>query len=98
MLQTLEWSSLAQRRKNARLGMMYKITNNLVKVKCKNLVKQPTRSRRTHSQTYNRIVCKTEARLQSFFPKTIREWNGLPEEAVSAGTVDTFMKKVAALA
>ncbi|XP_070183866.1 uncharacterized protein [Littorina saxatilis] len=93
MLQTLQWPSLEQRRRTSRLCMLYKITNNLVKVNCDELQHLPSRSRRssrTNTRAFNRIPSKTDTRLNSFLPRTIREWNELPEEVVSAVTAAAF--------
>ena len=93
MLQQLAWPTLAVRRKNARLAMLYKIQNDLVKIdrgkylepKCHRF---PTRKENSHA-----FVVPTSDRdyhKYSFFPRTIREWNVLPESIVRSGTIDAF--------
>ena len=51
-------------------------------------LKQPTTEPDPKEQTAKHstelIVCKSESRLQSFFLRTIREWNGLPKESMTA--------------
>ena len=39
------------------------------------------RSRRTHTSAFERIPCRADYRLNSFFPRTVRDWNtALPPE------------------
>ena len=45
---------------------------------------------RSHQATYLLPACKTTYRKESFFPRTISEWNSLPPEAVTAPLVETF--------
>ena len=33
----------------------------------------------------------------SFFPRTVRDWNGLPSETIQASTLDTFSRRVSSL-
>ena len=94
MLANLSWTSLEDRRKTARLAMLYKIQHGLVRYNTNKLLPAPTRSRRTNSQQLKQITCRTEYRSSAFLPRTIREWNSLPEEAVAAPTLDTFVSRV----
>ena len=94
MLEELGWSSLQQRRRNKRLSMLYKIINNIVRVQPNSLKVAAERRRRCHSKQYERIPSRTEYRLHSFFPQTIREWNALTEDIVSSQTVSLFNKRV----
>ncbi|KAI8480146.1 hypothetical protein Bbelb_421300 [Branchiostoma belcheri] len=71
------------RRRNNRLTMLYKITQGLACVSCDALKLLPsnnTRRRRGHSQQYQQLPCRTNYRLYSFLPRTIRDWNSVPEE------------------
>ena len=45
---------------------------------------------RGHCQIYQLPYSRLQCHQQSFFPSTIRLWNELPAEAVSASTVDAF--------
>ena len=91
MLQQLKWPLLEDRRKCARLTMMYKIQNNYVKVDASELKPLVQRSRRTHSKALTRIPCNSNQRLNSFLPRTrIREWNALPEDIVCAPSAASF--------
>ena len=94
MLNNLKWPSLEKRRKATRLTNLYKINNHKIKVQCKELEPAPTRSRRAHDQQLRRLQCKKDIRQNSFFPRTIKEWNELKQEAVSAPSADAFRRHV----
>ena len=97
MIAKLEWPSLRQRRKVARLCMMYKILNNHAIVDKTKLVPAPVRDRRGHAQQLVQIQCNTKYREFSFLPNTIRDLNALPEPAVAANTLDCFRSRVSRL-
>ena len=97
MLEDLDWDTLQHRRKVARLVMLYKILNKEVCVQSSCLVNAVNRSRRSnvcHERQLQRLTCKKNLRMQSFFPRTVREWNGLTHEAVAATSIDTFRREV----
>ena len=97
MLSLLQWPTLQSRRNIARLTTLYKITEGSLKVKCNLLQHQPSRARRSHCRTFARIVCGTDYRSDSFFPRTVREWNLLPKDTVSAQSSDAFRQRLAAV-
>ena len=98
MIKNLKWQTLEQRRKKARLSMLYKVHTGQVHVELTRLKKLRTRSgRRGHSELYERVECRTEYRNMTFLPKTIRDWNGLDQATVQAQTVDTFSSRVSKL-
>ncbi|KAL8579531.1 hypothetical protein ACOMHN_025484 [Nucella lapillus] len=94
MMHELKWTHLEQRRRTARLCMLYKIMNELVCVRCKQLAPAVTRSRRCHNKQLMRIPAKNEYRNIAFFPRTVRDWNGLPADAVLSPSLGTFSSKV----
>ena len=98
MIKDLEWNTLEQRRRKARLSMLYKIRHDQVQVKFVKLKRLKSRGgRRGHTEQYERVTCKSEYRNQTFLPKTVREWNSLDQETVNAQTVATFSSRVAKL-
>ena len=98
MIKTLKWQTLEQRRKKARLSMMYKIHTGQVQVEINRLKRLKSRSgRRGHSEQYDRVECRTEHRNQTFLPRTIRDWNCLDQDTVQARTTATFSLRVAKL-
>ena len=111
MLETLELSSLEQRRSFNRLVFMYKVVEGLVPAipvddflkqqKPKRLIRPRKYSDHIsknivdrHSVNNNRCFvienCKTEQLKQSFFVRTVVEWNQLDTEVVRAETVESF--------
>ena len=78
MLSKLEWTPLQERRKCLRLSMLGKIIKNQVSVKS-NLKPLPPRSRRGHSNQFQLVQCRTLYRQNSFFPRTIADWNALTQ-------------------
>ena len=93
-LAELGWKTLAERRQNQRLTMMYKIDSKLVTIPSTQLVK-PARQLRGHSKKFQTIRTTCDTIKFSFYPRTIPEWNTLSEEMVSASTVDSFKARLA---
>ena len=91
MMNTLEWQPLAERRRLARLVMFYKIHNNIVAISMPLQVKglaAPTRTE--NSQAYCIPPSSADYHHLSFFPRTVRDWNLLPESTTQARTPDAF--------
>ena len=99
MLQDLAWPTLQQRRKQARLETFYKYHNNLIHIQSKH-APAPSQSRHSrrqnNTQTYNIPPCTQEYRKSTFFPRTIPEWNHLPDSVVTASSLDKFKSRLAA--
>ena len=78
---------LQLRRKKARLEMFYKFHHGLISINSKYLPK-PSKSRlssrNNNNQSYDIPTCTTLYRQMTFFPRTIPEWNKLPQEVVTA--------------
>ena len=91
MINHLNWRPLTDRWTDARLTLMYKITNNLVATPKSDRLLPPARqTRNMHSRSYQLPSCRTQIRQSSFFPKTIKNWNNLPESAVESKSIDEF--------
>ena len=91
MLQQLGWSSLQQRREDMRLTLLYKMRNSLVDFNLHHYIQPITRQTRTgHPYCYQVPRSRTEQHQQSFFPRTVRQWNNLSQEAVFLPTVEAF--------
>lgn len=89
MLQTLHWRPLAQRRADARLIILYKITHGLVLI-------NPASYFRLHRNGLNiqPIHARTQYYQYSFFPRTISNWNDLPQKVIAAPTLGSFRTQV----
>ncbi|KAK2167742.1 hypothetical protein NP493_1264g00008 [Ridgeia piscesae] len=99
IIDSLAWPTLQQRRKKARLEMFYKFHHHLITIDSEYLP-QPTETRSSHrknnTHSYNIPYCRTQYRQMSFFPRTIPEWNSLPQEIVAAKSLDCFKSRLAA--
>ena len=94
MINTLQWPSLQHRRKIARLTMLKKFLDNEAVFSMSKIIPAPDRNRRAHSQQLVQIQAKQQYRLGSFLPRTIRDWNALPEHTLAADTLDAFKSRV----
>lgn len=92
MMNSLGWKPLAHRRREQRLVFLYKILNDLVALPTDTLdLSYNTRvQRRTNSKPLKLVTCQTDIFKNSFIPKTVKDWNSLPETCVNAKTVLEF--------
>ena len=80
MLKELGWTCLENRRRISRLVLFFKIVHGLVAVDKENNLKRPLRkTRHVKEHSFLKPKCSTESHRLSFFPKTINQWNALPE-------------------
>ena len=79
MLKDLGWESLEDRRTVNRLAIFHKARLGLLALPINNL--QPVRrfSRYHHSNSFINISTNKDCYKFSFFPRTVREWNLLPQ-------------------
>ena len=91
MIKQLECTTLQERRKLSRLLMMYKLKNNIVRVDASSkLTPNDWPSRNNKEQALRIPSCKTTAHKDLFYPRTIKEWNTLPNCTVSAPSPESF--------
>lgn len=93
MLETLQWPSLKDRRRQNRLTTFYKFHTGDLIINAKSKPKKkpaPKYTRNSHSCSYLLKTRTQDYREQSFFPRTVSEWNLLPPETVFAELVDAF--------
>ena len=92
MVNSLGWETLQQRRKNARVTLMYKVYHNCVDVPSSYLPPRTTvNTRGTHAYSLRQIPCNVvEIYRNFFFPRTVVDWNRLPLGVVSTPTVEQF--------
>lgn len=90
--QSLGWKELSFRRKNLRL----KFFNNIFHCRTgidRNAYLHPPdyiSQRKDHVYKVKEFRCKSDVYMNSFFPKTIRDWNGLPASVVNIVPNDMF--------
>ena len=89
MLTSLGWQTLEQRRKISRLVMMYKIQHQLVDIDRDLYIKpSDTRTRGQHRLYQERT--NNETFRNSFFQRTVRDWNQLPDKTIRANSIEEF--------
>ena len=85
MIEDLGWDSLADRRREIRLALFYKSVHGLIAIPTENiLIPADTRTRHGIDRPYmfSHIFAQRDEYKNSFFPRTIRQWNSLPLSAV----------------
>ena len=91
MLRDLEWESLADRRQTSRLVILYKSLNGHLSLPIGNLVQPIDRtSRHTNSKGFKQLKASKDVYKYSFLPRTIIDWNHLPDSIVSLQTTTQF--------
>jgi len=91
MLEDLNWTPLQERRKQSRLVMIYKMKNNYVRNDASGkLIPAARPTRNNNDQALQIPSSKTTTRKESFYPRTIKEWNTLPNNTVSATSPESF--------
>ena len=89
LLHELAWQTLEERRKSARLQMLYKIHTGLVDLDSNAFYCRADRRTRGIRLFQERTESLPQFHL-SFFPRTLRDWNKLPHQATSAPTLAQF--------
>ena len=93
MLQELQWGTLDERFKKDRLFMFYKIHNDQTGIDTGKYLKPLGRdSRHVNNQTYEVPFAFTDYYKFSYVPRTIIEWNALPNETVNSYFFDGIHK------
>jgi len=90
ILEKLEWPSLENPRQNQRFDLMYKIVQNLVAVPSSSLVPADLCTRAHHSYKFRTISTNTSQLKNSFFPRTIPQWNAFNRTTVESDSLDIF--------
>ena len=90
MLDQLKWETLVQRRSNVRLVNFFKIQNSLIAVPIPSIMTFKERPRPGYPHQYLIPHCTTDAYIQSFFPRAMRQWNGLPLSIASMSSLSQF--------
>ena len=89
MLKDLNWDSLEERRRQSRLGMLFKIQNGLVDLdKETYMTEGDSRTRGARKLYQERTTHKVL--YNSFFPRTVRQWNSLPTWITDTASLETF--------
>ena len=84
ILEELKWETLQKRRKDNRLVLLYKGLKGKARIPTDDLITKSRRCRNQHSLVYQIPTASKDAYKQSFFPKTTRDWNVLPDSLISS--------------
>jgi len=92
ILENLKWPTLAERRRQQRLAIMYKVHHKSISVNINNqYAKMITKNlRKSHNSLYLEPHFHADYLRNTFFPRTIREWNSLPAAVISSPSLDSF--------
>ena len=93
MLQELNWEKLELRRQKLRLSFLHKINYNLVDININNFFNRSD-SRTRGSQRLQQSFTADTILFNSFFPKTVREWNKLPTTLTAIEAPETFRARL----
>ena len=96
MIAHLEWVTLERRRAEARLSMMYKMRNNLLKLDTSHILYPMTgiaQSANPHKLTPPQHKNILLHRF-SFFPWTVVQWNALPPTVAQAPSLNSFKSQL----
>ena len=91
-LQRLQWETLESRREQARLAMLYKINKGLVDLNPSCFYKKS--DSRTRGDKVFQERNKNPAFTNSFFPKTMSQWNKLPPKITKVKSLEVFRHSV----
>ena len=74
---------------------MYKLMNNKLKIDtAQKFIPNVRPSRNSNAKAVQMPACRTVARKESFYPRTIREWNALPTATVLAPSLESFKARL----
>ena len=96
MISELKWRSLEQRRIDTRLAMMYKMRNGLVGIDTRSILvpmSGMTASAHPHRYLVPRLG-RIDVHTNSFFVRSVVQWNALPNDVAAAPSIDAFKRRV----
>ncbi len=95
MLQDLQWSTLAHRRKIQRLTVFHKAVEGYLSIPVRKLLHPVQRStRRSHSKSFIELQANKDSFKYSFIPRTVTDWNNLPHHIISIQDPDSFKQQL----
>ena len=95
LIQNLGWTDLKTRRKNSRLVSMFKILNELVEIPINDRLIQRTEEHVVGTiRPINILRANTTLGQNSFWHRTIPDWNSLPAAAIESKTMAAFKSQL----
>lgn len=98
MMEKLNLTPLSDRRREHghRIIMMYRIVNGLVAIPLENYTDRNSTKTRHHQQTLKTIRSDCDIYKNSFFPRTIKDWNSISLSCVSINKIEAFKNSISA--
>ena len=95
-LKKLKWESLEERRKVARLTLLHGTLNNQVAVSVPEYVKPQSclKTRFSYPNKFVPLQPRSDTYKFSFWPRTIRDWNNLPNRIIEMANSNNFRNEV----
>ena len=90
LLSQLGWKSLQSQRKISRLILFNKGINDLAVLPLHDLTEPSRRFRNMHSMYFRPIFARTNIYKYSFLPRTIIDWNQLPQDIINLNSSTSF--------
>ena len=98
ILGQLKWKSLKKRRKDKRLILLYKGLKGKARIPTDDLIPKSRHCRNQHSLVFQIPSASKDVYKYSFFPRTVRDWNDLPESLISSSELsDVSVSKFTSL-
>ena len=96
-LKKLKWESLEERMKVARLTLLHRTLNNQVAVSVTEYVKPQSclKTRFSHPNKFVPLQSRSDSYKFNFWPRTIRDWNNLPNRIIEMANSNNFRNEVA---
>ena len=95
LLAERNWLSLQSRRKTSRLCMVFRMVNNLVGLEvCDYFKFKSSATRSRHNLQFQRFSCGSEVARNSFFYRSIVDWNNLDSNIVNVPTLEMFRSRL----
>ena len=90
MVQDLQWPTLATRRLQSRLEMMYRIRFDLIDIRWSQYMTPLASITRGHGSRFEHPRCSSTTFANSYFPRTIRDWNSLSTDPAASCSLNAF--------
>ena len=97
MRQEIGLPSLEERRKQSWLIMMYKVVNHHTVIPLPDYIRPRARVTRSQQQhRFTRLSSMSDSYKFSFFPRTLKDWDGLPQQIIELPTLEEFKEAIIA--
>jgi len=95
LLDDLNLSTLQERRQNSRIKMFYKLDSKKIPLETPiELKSKLVNGRNDNGKAYVHFVSKSNPFFSSFYPRTVRDWNMLPNSHVSSVSLLSLSNKL----